>query len=123
MIRGVVNRDLEATLPLQVFGPGGQRVDVTAVIDTGYSGRLSLPMALITVLGLPPLASRVVRLADRSRKVLRTYEAEILWDGQQRLLRVLALEGDPLVGTALLEGYDLKVGFVDGGSVTLEARP
>jgi clan AA aspartic protease len=123
MIQGVVNPDLEATLLVQVFGPSGQIMEVVGVIDTGYSGALSLPLAVITALALSPLASRRVRLADRSRRVLNTYEADVLWDGQRRTLRVLALEGHPLIGTALLKGYTLEAQFVDGGAVTVEARP
>ena len=53
----------------------------------------------------------------------QSYEAEILWDGRKRPLRVLALDGDPLIGTALLKGYNLEVEFEVGGAVTLEARP
>jgi clan AA aspartic protease len=123
MMRGVVNPDLEATLRVQVFGPSGQMMEIVAVIDTGYSGALSLPSAIITALALSPLASRVVRLADRSRRVLSTYEADVLWDGQKRTLRVLALEGDPLIGTALLKGYTLEAKFVDGGAVNIKAPP
>jgi hypothetical protein len=36
---------------------------------------------------------------------------------------VLAVEGDPLIGTALLSGYTLEAKFADGGAVTIEARP
>jgi hypothetical protein len=36
---------------------------------------------------------------------------------------VLALEGDALIGTALLKGYSLEAKFVDGGAVTVEVRP
>jgi clan AA aspartic protease len=123
VIQGVVNPDLEATLRILVVGPTGQMMEVVAVIDTGYSGALSLPIAVITTLALSPLASRAVRLADRTRRALNTYEAEVLWDGQRRTLRVLALEGDPLIGTALLKGYTLEARFVDGGAVTIEVRP
>lgn len=122
-MQGVVNPALEATLHIHVFGPSGHTAEIVAVIDTGYSGALSLPMAVIASLALSPLASRVVRLADRSRRVLNTYEAVLLWDGQRRTLRVLAVEGDPLVGTALLGGYTLEANFVDGGAVSVELRP
>jgi hypothetical protein len=37
MIRGVVNADLEATLLLEVIGPGGGTLQVKSVIDTGYA--------------------------------------------------------------------------------------
>jgi clan AA aspartic protease len=97
--------------------------EVVAVIDTGYSGTLSLPMPVITALALSPLASRTVRLADRSTRVLNTYEANVLWDGRRHTHRVLVLDGDPLIGTALLKGYNLAVEFVDGGVVAIEAHP
>ena len=42
MITGIVNAALEATLPLQVYGPSGSTTQTT-VIDTGYNGPLSLP--------------------------------------------------------------------------------
>jgi hypothetical protein len=48
---------------------------------------------------------------------------EVLWDGQQRKIRVLCVEGDPLIGTALLAGYKLDADFVAGGLVTLKALP
>src|SRR5436190_10401372 len=123
MMQGVVNPRLEATLRVQVFGPSGQMMEVVAVIDTGYSGAFSLPTAVIRALALSPLASRVVRLADRSRRVLHTYEADVLWDGQTRTLRVLQVEGDPLIGTALLKDYTLEAKFVDSGTVIVEVRP
>jgi clan AA aspartic protease len=123
VITGVVNSDLEATIRVQILGPTGQQDEVTAVIDTGYNGDLSLPLAVVTALSLSPLASRSVRLGDASRKVLNFYRARIHWDGQVRTVRVLCVEEDPLIGTGLLEGFDLKVEFVAGGRVTLEARP
>ena len=122
-MRGVVNPDLEATLPVQLHGPTGQRLEVVAVIDTGYSGALSLSGTVIAALGLSSLSSRMVRLADRSTRVLNSYEADVLWDGQRRAIRILALESDPLIGTALLKGHSLSVDFTDGGDVTIEVRP
>lgn len=122
MIHGIVNRGLEATIPLQVFSSNALTQEVIAVIDTGYNGALSLPMALVTALALPPLAPSLVRLGDTSRKVMNFYSADVLWDGQRRKIKVLTVEGDPLVGTALLKGYNLNVNFVDGGDVIIEAR-
>jgi hypothetical protein len=39
MISGTVNANLEATLPVEIEAPNGQRITVTAVIDTGGSRR------------------------------------------------------------------------------------
>jgi clan AA aspartic protease len=122
MMTGTVNTVLEATLRLQVHGTNSQ-AEVTAVIDTGYNGSLTLPRALVTALALMPLASRSVTLGDASRRVLDFYEAEIIWDGQQQTIALLCVEGDPLIGTALLKGYKMEAEFVIGGPVRILALP
>jgi clan AA aspartic protease len=123
MMRGTVNTNLEATLPLTMYGFQGQEREITAIIDTGYNGALTLPTAIVRTLSLFQLASRGVTLGDQSHKVLSTYSAEVLWDGQRRKIRVLCVEGDPLVGTTLLTGYRLITEFAVGGGVTLEVLP
>lgn len=115
---GIVNAVLEATLHLQVYGPNGQQ-ELTVVIDTGYNGSLSLPLAVVAALSLPRLASRDVTLGDASRKTLDFYRAEVEWDGQKRAIPVLCVEGDPLLGTALLKGYKMEADFVVDGPVQI----
>jgi clan AA aspartic protease len=119
---GIVNAVLEATLPLEIHGPNGQ-TQVTAVIDTGYNGSLSLPMAIVALLAFPPLASRSVTLGDGSRRVLDFYEAEVVWDGQLQSIPVLCVDGDALIGTALLKGYTMEVDFIVGGLVRIVRIP
>ena len=53
MIQGVVNTAYEAVVALSLQGPEGQAQDIEAVIDTGYSGFLTLPPGLVDDLGLP----------------------------------------------------------------------
>jgi len=120
MITGIVNPVLEATILLQVMGAQGQVLDITV---GGYNGALSLPQALVSALSLPQAASREVTLGDASRKVFAFYTAKVLWDGVRRKVRILCVEGDPLLGTALLDGYKLVADFVSGGSVVIEALP
>ena len=43
MITGVVTANYEATIPLVVHGAHGQQETIEAVIDTGFTGSLTLP--------------------------------------------------------------------------------
>ena len=123
MIAGVVNDKLEATLRVLVVGQDGGSQEVTAVIDTGYNGAITLPASVVSALALPRGASREVTLGDTSRKAFDYYTAEVVWDGQPRKVRVLGIEGDPLIGTAPLQGYKLDADFVVNGPVVLTAVP
>ena len=53
MIQGVVNAAYEAVVTLPLQDPEGRTRDIEAVIDTGYSGFLTLPPRLVDELGLP----------------------------------------------------------------------
>jgi clan AA aspartic protease len=119
MISGSVNARREATVRLHLIGPGGQTRDVTVVIDTGYNGTLTLPLAVINSLGLASALQRWVKLADGSRSSLQSYAAELLWEGQRRQILVLAIDEAPLLGTVLLDGCHLGIDFVPGGAVAI----
>jgi len=105
---GVVNDRLEATLSIVVVGADGQPPrEVSAVMDTGYNGAITLPQSVVAALLLPRGASREVTLGDASRKVFDYFNAEVVWDSQMRKVRVLCVEGEPLIGTALLRGFQV----------------
>ena len=53
VIEGVVNAAHEAVIALHLQGPEGRTRDIEAVVDTGYSGFLTLPAVLVAELGLP----------------------------------------------------------------------
>jgi clan AA aspartic protease len=123
MIRGVVNVDREAIIRLLVKGTGGQQQRIEAVIDTGYDGWLCLPPSLIVLLGLPwQRRSRAV-LADGSQIGFDIYRGRVVWDRRQRQIPVDEADTEPLVGMALLAGYELNVQIRHRGSVTIQALP
>ena len=77
MISGAVNAGLEATIRLEVLGADGQQ-RVEAIIDTGLSGFLTLPPALITLLGLTWLAREPGILADGTVGLFYVYRATVI---------------------------------------------
>jgi len=123
MITGVVTAQREAVLLLAVQGPGGQEQEVEVVIDTGFTGFLTLPRSLIAALALTFHSDTVATLGDGSKVALPVYAATTIWNGQQRDVWVLAAEGGSLLGMALLDGFRIVLDVIDGGSVTIEALP
>ena len=121
MMQGFVNQHCEAIIKVAV-GYGSQRKQmVDAVIDTGFTGFLSLLQSIITFLGLPWYFRDVGTLGDGSEVIFEMYEATVIWDGQERIIDVAASEADPLVGMGLLYGFKLQIEAVESGVVAIEA--
>ena len=121
MMQGFVNQHCEAIIKVAV-GYGSQRKQmVDAVIDTGFTGFLSLLQSIITFLGLPWYFRDVGTLGDGSEVIFEMYKATVIWDGQERIIDVAASEADPLVGMGLLYGFKLQIEAVESGVVAIEA--
>lgn len=123
MIIGNVNASREAIVQLAVLGENQQGQGIKAVIDTGYTGFLTLPSTIITTLGLTWYMQQEGILGDGSLCMFNVYEALVIWDGQVRSVEINESEADPLVGMGLLEGYELKIQGVAGGLVTITVLP
>lgn len=57
MTAGVVNSAYEAVVPLYLQSPAGQSREIETVVDTGFTGYLTLPPALVRDLALPYVTS------------------------------------------------------------------
>ena len=121
MITGFVNTDYEAIIRLRVQGPSGQEREVHAVIDTGFNGFLTLPPVLVTALGLTRLSRGRAILANGLEDIFDIYGVTVLWDGQPRYIETDSVDTTPLVGMALLKGYDLHIQVVDSGRVVIQS--
>jgi clan AA aspartic protease len=122
MMHGSVNQNCEAILPVVVKnGTKTQLAD--AVIDTGFSGFLTLPPRIIAALDLTWKGRDVATLGDGTSCVFDVYIAEVIWDGQYRTIDINESETVPLIGMRLLRGYDLHIQTIEGGSVTIDALP
>ena len=123
MITGMVNADIEAVIQLVVVGPNRQQRTVDAVIDTGFSGDLTLSTAVIASLSLTWLGRELGILADGSTDLFDVYSAVVLWDGQPRSIEVEAANTQPLVGMNLLHRHSLHMEVVNGGPVQISSLP
>jgi clan AA aspartic protease len=121
MMIGNVNSRREAIIQFAVLGENNQRQGVKAVIDTGYTGFLTLPSAIIAKLELIWFMQEEGTLGDGNMCMFNVYEASVIWDGQIRTIEINESEADPLVGMGLLEGYELNIQGLAGGSVTIKA--
>ena len=121
MIEGFVNANLEAVVSLSLRGPEGQAREVEAVIDTGYSGSLTLPLWLVAELELPYVLSSRATLADDTEVGFSVYRVTALWDSGPRHIEADAVGSTPLVGMALLNDHDLRIQVRNGGRVVIQA--
>jgi len=120
MMTGKVQR-LHALVPIIFRLPDSPDIAIEFVVDTGFTDHLTLPIDAVDAMGLPLLSRIPADLADGSTVEIRMHSATILWDDQEKEVRVLATGQRPLLGTALLDGFDLFVQFRDGGMVLVNA--
>ena len=120
MITGVVTPSREAVIPVMARGPLGQETEVEGIIDTGFTGFLTLPARLITNLGLSFAGTTRSALGDGSDVQMDAFEATVLWDKHELSILVLGAEGAALVGMSLLSGHRVTLDVQDGGPVIIE---
>ena len=120
MITGSVNLNREARIRLPICSSSGSEIEIEAIIDTGFTGSLSLPANIISSLGLPWLTRSNALLANGIEVLLDIHAALVIWDGNPRRLLVQSVDVEPLVGMALLDGYDMHVQVRNGGNVILQ---
>jgi clan AA aspartic protease len=121
VIEGVVNAAYEAVVSLPLQGADGRTQEIEAVVDTGYTGFLTLPFTLVDELGLPFAYVGRAFLANDDEVEFDVHDVTVLWDGQPREVRAAATGSTPLVGMILLDGHDLNIQVRDGGRVVIQA--
>jgi len=119
MVTGTVNTFREAVVRLIVRGPSGVERTIDAVVDTGYDGALILPPHLVAELRLPYRDRARAVLADGSQTVCDVHDGIVQWNDRSRRVAVDVVDTDPLLGVALLYGYELTIEFIEGGTVSV----
>ncbi len=115
-----MNAAYEAVVPLGIQGPDGQTLDIEAVVDTGYSGFLTLPVALVDGLGLPFAYVGQAFLANDEEVTFDVHDVTVLWDGQPRDIEADATGSTPLMGMLLLDKHNLNIEVESGGRVVIQ---
>ncbi|WP_445637195.1 Clan AA aspartic protease [Nostoc sp. DSM 114161] len=73
----------------------------------------------MAVLGFPFVYDIYANLADNSNVILPVHQATIIWNAEEKVVNVLATGKRPLLGTALLDGHEIVIEFIEGGLVTI----
>jgi clan AA aspartic protease len=118
MMNGIVNQNCEATIRLVVSNESKQRQTIDAVIDTGFTGFLTLPLIVINSLDLRLYSREEGILGDGSTCIFDVYSGLVIWDGY---IDVNAAETDPLVGMSLLYGYRIQLDAIERGIVVIQS--
>src|SRR5947208_2973469 len=121
MIVGTVT-DLQARVEIVLRLPGQGERSIECVVDTGFEGQLALPAATVASLGLSPGGQTWVKMADDGHTSVPVFSAVILWDDQEIDITVMAMGSRPLVGTELLQGFNLSADFEEDGQLALSPR-
>ena len=116
-----MNAAYEPVITLAMHGPSGPSREVETVIDTGFTGYLTVTAALATELGLALEGTSRATLADGSEVTFDVYDVAVVWDGQTRYVLADAADTTPLVGMRLLDDHDLSIQVRSGGRVLIQA--
>jgi len=120
VLTGRVNSKLEAVVSLWIGGPEGRSLKTDAIVDTGFSGALSVSREVVTSLGLLPFGRMLGTLADGHERYFPVYTAIISWQGEPHLIYVNVVEeSEPLLGMGMLHGCELAMQIIEGGEVSI----
>ena len=111
---------LQTVAEVFVYGQSNTRARVQAVVDTGFTQHLTLPVGAITTLNLEFAFKEMLTMANDEPINTDAYTASIDWGGRKRQVEIHATEGDPLIGMAMLRDHDLHVRVVPDGPVNID---
>jgi clan AA aspartic protease len=118
MILGTIT-DLQGRVEvvLRIADQGDRAIE--CIVDTGFQGELALPPPTVVSFGLLPRGRMWAKLADDSHASVPIFSAVILWDDQEVSVSVMAMGSRPLLGTELLQGFNLSADFEEDGQLLL----
>ena len=120
MIRGRVSGNQQALVAVDIMDGDGRPQSVDVVLDTGFTGYLTLPSESISQLGLPSAGQRTFELANGELFDFQVYLGSVSWHGRPSDVLVLQSDSVPLLGMALLWGSRITMDALNDGEVAIE---
>ena len=120
MIRGTVTGEQQALVSVDIVDSNGLLQPIEVILDTGFTGYLTLPTDSIQELGLRSVGRRTFELANGELFEFEAFLAAVSWHGRLRDALVLQSNSAPLLGMTLLWGSRVTVDALADGQVTIE---
>ena len=120
MIRGRVSESQQALVSIDIVDDRSLYQSVEVILDTGFTGYLTLPTGLIDRLGLLSVGQRTFELANGDLFEFEACLASVSWQGSQRDVLVLKSDSAPLLGMTLLWGSRIIIDASADGEVLIE---
>ena len=119
-MRGRVSGNQQAWIAVDIMDGAGRPRSIEVVLDTGFTGYLTLPPESIRQLELPSVGQRTFELANGELYDFQVYIGSVSWHGRPSDVLVLNSDSAPLLGMALLWGSRVTVDALTDGQVTIE---
>jgi clan AA aspartic protease len=114
MLHGQLRDDEQAVIELEMVSTDGSIHSVSAVIDTGFNGQVSLSRRRVDEFNLKLTREGTIEIELASGTVIEedVYSGTIRFDGQELVAEVILTDAkDSFVGTGLLTGKVLLINF------------
>jgi clan AA aspartic protease len=96
------------------------RVEIEFIVDTGFNGEIALPPSMANELNYTSAGYREHKVAGGRIDRFEICQATIVWDGEDRMVELLIIEGEALIGTELLAELMLQIEVTEGGQVLID---
>ncbi len=114
MIRGYVDKQLQAKVPLAVLAASGQETILEVVVDSGFNGELCVSMHQINKMALTFSHFEEYELGNGKVVKQDIFRGKIIFDGKQQPVDVLVSKSrDTLIGAALMTDKKLEIDYAN----------
>lgn len=113
LIKGYFDKTEQPRVKLRIKGLR-QAIEISPVVDTGFTGHLCLPIATAIPLGLELVGRVLIELADGSSKSELVFRGWATWQGRTKSARIFLTESsDALLGSRMRKGQKLNIDYAD----------